>query len=83
VEVVCNLGKNTGPIDGIDCSEIEGLIDFGIGEECLDSVLEIVRSRKFKCEDCGSPGNHQKYLLQLSCARLHLVLWSFVLLVQG
>jgi hypothetical protein len=73
VEVVRDLGKDAGPIDRVDCSEIEGLINFGVGEECLDGVLEIVRFRKFNGKNCDSPGNHQKYPPQLNCAHWHLV----------
>lgn len=40
MEVVCGLCENSGPIDRIDCSQIESLVDLGVCEESLDSVLE-------------------------------------------
>lgn len=39
VEVVCDLGKDTGPVDGVDRSEAVGRVDLGISEESLDEVL--------------------------------------------
>lgn len=39
VEVVCDLGEDTGPVDGVDGGETVGLVDLGVGEESLDEVL--------------------------------------------
>ena len=39
VEVICDLGKDTCPVDGVDGGEAVRLVDLGIGEESLDKVL--------------------------------------------
>lgn len=40
VEVVGDLRENAGPVDGVDGGEAVGLVDLGVGEECLDEVLD-------------------------------------------
>lgn len=72
MKVVCYLGKNAGPIDRVDCSKIEGFINFRVSEECLDGVLELVRFCKYIGENYDLPGNHQKYPQQPNCAHWHL-----------
>jgi hypothetical protein len=39
VEVVCYLGEDTGPVDGVYGGEAVGLVDFGVGEESFYEVL--------------------------------------------
>ena len=39
VEVVGDLGENTGPIDGVHGGEAVRRVDFRVGEEGLDEVL--------------------------------------------
>lgn len=40
MDVVRDLGQNASPIDAVDSSETECLVDLGFGEECLEDVLE-------------------------------------------
>lgn len=40
VEVVGDLGEDASPVDGVDGCEAELGVDFGVGEEGLDDVLE-------------------------------------------
>lgn len=39
VEVVNDLGKDTGPVDRVDSSETVCGVEFDVGEERLDRVL--------------------------------------------
>ena len=39
MEVVCDLSKDTCPVDAVDSGETMGAVDFGVGKECLDDVL--------------------------------------------
>jgi hypothetical protein len=39
VEVVCDLGEDTCPINGVDSGEAVGRIDFGVCEKSFDEVL--------------------------------------------
>lgn len=40
MEVVCGLCEDSGPVDRIDRSQVESLVDLGVCEKSLDSVLE-------------------------------------------
>ena len=39
MEVVCDLSKDTCPVDAVDSGEAVSAVDLGVGEECLDDVL--------------------------------------------
>ena len=39
MEVVCDLSKNTGPVDAVDGRETVGAVDFRVGEKRFDDVL--------------------------------------------
>jgi hypothetical protein len=39
VNVVGSLGEDAGPIDGVDCTEVLGFVDFWVGEESFDNIL--------------------------------------------
>jgi len=51
VEVVCNLRKDTCPVDAVDCSEAMGAVDLRVGEQGLDNVLRKLVS--FPCTWLG------------------------------
>ena len=39
MEVVCDLSKDTCPVDAVDSGEAVSAVDLGVGEKCLDDVL--------------------------------------------
>lgn len=39
MEVVCDLGKDTRPVDAVDSGETVSAVDLGVGEQRLDDVL--------------------------------------------
>ena len=39
MEVICDLSKDTCPVDAVDSGEAVSAVDFGVGEKCLDDVL--------------------------------------------
>lgn len=51
VEVVSDLGENSGPVDGIDGGEFVGLVGFGVCKQCFDNVLH-----GFVSATCGNRG---------------------------
>ena len=42
VKVIRCLGEDTSPIYGVYGAEVEGLVDFGIGEEGFHCILYVV-----------------------------------------
>ena len=72
-EVVDCLGKNTRPVDRIDCAEMVFLVEGSVHEQRLHNILERKR------EDCppmtraqNLPGTYQKYPLRRYCTRWSL-----------
>ena len=47
MEVVCNLRKNTCPVDAVDGGEAVSAVDFGVGEQRLDNIL--LKLAQFQC----------------------------------
>jgi hypothetical protein len=39
MKIVGDLGKNTCPIDGVDSTQVQFLIDFGICKKCFYGIL--------------------------------------------
>ena len=39
MEVVCDLSKDTCPVDAVDSGEAVSAVDLRVGEKCLDDVL--------------------------------------------
>lgn len=48
MKVVGDLCKNTGPVDAVDCSEAQSLVDFLVSEQRFQNVLSMV-SLSFLC----------------------------------
>jgi hypothetical protein len=42
MKVVGNLSKDACPINGIDSSQVESLIDLSVSEKCLNSILKSI-----------------------------------------
>ena len=41
MEVVGCLGEDSRPVDGVDGAEVKGFVDFWVGEEGFNCVLNI------------------------------------------